>query len=396
MKKTRIFTMLAAGLIGSSALAIDSWSGDRFIFDAESNEIGSVLKVNLSEGVAKVSVMGGQGVGTYYKNEDKIIIDLNTTIDSNSYKEHTSPETGEKGIFFSKSSTDKVAISGSDSDIKVIESGRECIDFDGDGKTEVCTAFSFGEKAKKRVLKSSLNPVSVQISVGDSFVVPLPEMNMAFVKLEKDGVVAPAEDAVEVNHMVQTLQKVNGKIKVGLKDGSTITYGEITNVDGQSIVIGVHKIGTQENLVNGAIVLDQKVSIEREALIGSYSAIFSGGYGLSEGLKYHFNGDGFGAMETKDRGESLLHPWTWEYKNSELEALRYILTNEGPAQSVEDLRYCLSSEENCYVYNKRSYKVLAQYGDKYIMLRKFQFQRDPEADSLGPVTQSVWTMKKID
>lgn len=399
MKKTQILAALAAGLIGSSAHALDAWEGSKFIYSTDSRS-SYALKVDLdTKGNAKIATsFDGAGEGTFSQTGETIKINLTSSIDSIGFPVKNNPRTGAPEQVQTTSSLKEILLEGYEDEVYVTEKGTDCSLFrmnDG-SEEEVCSDYTNkNEIAGAMLLRSLLKPVSASISAGDKVVIPLDSFNDAYVQIDGNGKATPVDADAEVNGQVKSVEKINDQVKVTLTDGGTILFGQTRMIEGHGRVLGVQNKDGKETLITGLIVVDQNVDVNSFSPSGTYKAIMAGGSSNIEDLEYQFNPDGFGGFETQYAGEVMFNPWSWKFEDMELHASRYRRYDEpSHVDTVDGVKECIAGgKELCYVYNKRSYKVIAKDGNKFTMLRKMTFDTN-QPDVTPAVQQSVWVMYK--
>jgi len=380
MKKTKFIAGLAMGLICSSAYAIDSWEGDKFIYSKSAANY-TAFKINIEGNRAKV-ISDSQSEGVVSTKKGKIKITFDTgSMRTQSYLQKKNPVTGQTEEVFATNSVEQITISGKKDDLRMKIKGESCYQFQipNDVAHEVCetSKIEYGKKSKL-VLKSKLKKIKTKIAEASNIVLPLPEFNSAFVTIGADGAVTPAQQGVPANRKIIQLAQNNKKIIATMADGSQITYGRTAEFEGVTKVIGVLKQDGSESLVIGLMAKDEKVAVTRDMLTGTYTPIHA------KDISYIFNDDGFGSfISTDSEGNKQNNPWVWELVNDELVAKRYkFLKNDA---------YLSLGEEGCRMFNERSYKVLSKKGDTFVLLRKMI---SPRGDDNEPsITQHVQVMK---
>jgi len=402
MKVSYLFTALAVGLIGQSASALDSWDGDKFIYSTSTSS-QYALKVNLNDkGHATVALTNsGSATGTFQSSDDVVAIKLDKAIETTGFPVKTNPSTGNVEQVLTVSKIQELEITGAINNIKVTEKGSECSTFQTPGQPdeEVCEDFSteIGQNKTSLILRDQLLPVDVTLDSDVKLALPVGDFNVAYVQVNgSTGEASPVDANVEVNNTVRSVNKGFGMIRAELNDGSTITYGQTIKLEGLSRVLGVIEKDGVESLVSGVIVAGTNVNTDAIDPVGTYTGVMGGDTLYEEPLDYVFNSDGFGGFTVTSSDGDFFNPWSWDYVNGDLVALRYRGTdnNLDPlVDTVDEVKACIADAETCYVYNKRSYKILAVDGNKYTMLRTFYF-KPAQDEEFGPSNQSIWVMYK--
>jgi hypothetical protein len=388
MKKTKFIAGLAMGLFCSSAFAVDSWEGDKFIYST-SDKYNLAYKIKINGDKATV-LSYGQSNGTVTAEDEKVIIQLEPgSMKSNSFPFKLNPVTGVEEQIYTEQTTEKIILSGKKKNLRMRFIGTDCFDYDNDGATEVCESSDskLGKKFKL-VLKSKLKKITTDVPEGSSVTLPIADFDSAFVTVGANGAATSAQDGILSNDKIKKIVKDGKKVIATLSDGSTISYGQIGKDNGISRVVGIQKSGDQESLVMGMMAVDLKPALSREELLGTYTPV------NDKSVSYTFNDDGLGMFTTSDpvTGEKLNNPWIWEFTNGELEARRYRhIDGQYPVSSEEMLACIALGEEQCVMFNRRSYKVLSKKDNIFVLLRKFEFVR-PDVEPT-PVKQTVQIMK---
>jgi len=404
MKTLKVLSILIACSICSSAHSLESWIGERFIYST-SDDSSYALKVNFrTRGKASLSAENEvHSKGTYSTENGNITIELDDNYTSTSFPFKPHPETKQLVQVPTLSTIKQIVLSGNSNAVSVVEKGTECSTFTSEtgADLEICSDFENDDSKNSRrlVLRPTLKGVDVDFRNGGKFVIPMPGFNSAYVQVDSFENASPADDSVFINTQIKKIkQSRDGKVLVELNDGSKIVYSQTRLIEGHSRVLGVlTDKNLKESLITGLIVKDQNVDPNLVNPPGVYKAVMIDGKANLDLLEYTFTPEGFGGFETTfENGETFLNPWFWDYENGAITALRYRRIDESsPIETEEDVKECLDAlEELCYVYNKRSYKVLAKVGDKYTMFRKFQIKIDGKDSEFGSTNQSVWVMYK--
>jgi|GEM_PF-2766222 len=392
MNKTKFIAGIAMGLFCSSAFAVDSWEGDKFIYSTSSKYDSVAYKIKIDGDKVTVVAPGSQSKGLVTSQNGEVKIQLEAgSMKRIGFPFVLNPVTGVEEQVPAEQTTEQIVLSGKKKDLRMKFKGTSCFDYDNNGIFEACES-SDSKLGKKfdLVLKSKLKKIATDISEGSSVTLPLPKFNSAFVTVGVDGAAESAQDGISANDEIKKLIKIGKSIVATMADGSTITYGQIGKNNGISRVIGIQRTGTAESLVYGLMAKDLKPGLNREALLGTYSPVGN------KNVSYIFNDEGLGMFTTTNPGGELVNnPWTWEFKNGELEAKRYRFVNGPSIETEKEMLTCIDSGvSNCLMFNRRSYKILSQDGDKFVLLRKFEFISNSDFEDQSPLVQHVQIMKK--
>ncbi|NQZ18397.1 MAG: hypothetical protein HRT44_03955 [Bdellovibrionales bacterium] len=142
-------------------------------------------------------------------------------------------------------------------------------------------------------------------------------------------------------------------------------------------------------------------SMTMDLVSGNYKTVQNGT--VSSSTLYSFGADGVGGYEfygySAEPGYNL---WSWDFTNGEFVANQYVQhPNTGAPYQINDeaaLESCIASldtEPTCVVRLSRTYKVIAQKGNRYTMLRTLYLNQDLD-DSTPPTYKSlsVWVFYK--
>jgi len=411
------FLALSILFTAFGAQAIEPWDGERVIYSTKKDD-NSAFYIKIDEtSHSAVVVKGPNGSDGTYKDEwgSELTINLYRPIETVGYPTLTNPTNGVREQVLTRYKTTKIVLSGDEGDLKVREVGEKCSDFYVLDVVEVvCSDLDedFDEDNQNYVLKENLGPIDLDLS-NKSVVFPVEDYSSIYVSIDQNGTITlPSQGALNetANDYVRVSQ-LNGEIILDKKDKSKIVYGSTgIVVDDVDRVVGIKYVdGKVAEISVGSIYVDQKPNLINFRAAGSYLTTSVNGldYRINqEPLEFEFTEDGFGGVSyvTED-GEHSYNPWIWyETSRGTVTADRYwSVDSEGyPVtiiQEFEAIQNCADSGEDageCYLRNKRHYKVLAIDGDKVTFLRTYIW-KNPAQDYREEevyVRQSVWVMKR--
>ena len=391
MNAKTLVCCLVWGLSVTTANAIESWKGSKFIYSTSSSEIPYAIKVELNEnGTAKVVSNNGSALGKFEFKDGKININFSSPqrIKKNDYPFKAIPGTHRTEQVLMQKELDKLVIDGNERGAFVTETWTNCFMYIVGGMSaEECETKSNGINSPVLV-RTSLNPVSTSFSARDNIVVPIISDDSAFVTIDSNGNASPVDSDVKLNHLIKKISTVNSQVEVEMKDGSKILFGETRRIEDLSRVVGVRTWESgEERLVTGLFVVDQKVDASKLDPSGSYKTV------LREhgGVTYEFNPDGFGGFEFMLLDEVTKLVWSWNFDDYRLNAYRYRKLGS-LISDINEIQSCMNSDD-CFAFQKRTYIIIGKDGNKYTMLRRISHQPGKN-EGFGDTQQSVWVFYK--
>lgn len=396
MNAKTLVCCLVWGLSVTTANAIESWKGSKFIYSTSSSGNPYAIKVELNEnGTAKVVSNNGSALGKFEFKDGKININFSSPqrIKKINYPVKAIPGTHRTEQVLMEKELDKLVIDGNERGAFVNETWTNCFMYTVGGMSAKECETKSNDINNPVLVRTSLNPVSTSFSARDNIVVPIISYDSAFVTIDSNGNASPVDSDVKQNHLIKKISTVNSQVEVEMKDGSKILFGETRRIEGLSRVVGVQTWENgEERLVTGLFVVDQKVDASKLDPSGSYKTVLLAHSG-NHGVVYEFNPDGFGGFEFMLLDKVTKFVWSWNFDDYRLNAYRYRKLGL-PISDINEIQSCMNSDD-CFAFQKRTYIIIGKDGNKYTMLRRMSHQPGKKNEGFDEDTQqSVWVFYK--
>ena len=382
------------------------------------------IKVDLQDETSgQVVTRYGQSNFTYAKTDgEKLSLTMTGDISIESYKYkinkracNQSPSDCYYQKVKQKTTLQALTLSGQKEDLVVKETWKECVAFpdNSSNATEIVCEIQQEQIKGSLLMESSLSAKPITVQPGNKLVISTTNSSSAYIQLNGDYTVTVLSFEVNKNQPTFNSRKIKswnlqgGKLILSTDDGGKLTYSKTQEYDGVSRVMGEYVSAETKKTIAGAMKVDKEIDLSSATIAemsGFYKAVAVdtlSGYGYNVG--YAFNSDGFGGFEYHS-GYSVdpqKTAWAWELVGGEIVAKQYInqpVNNGGLIKDEEKLKNCIAgglqaAAPTCAVFTERSYKVIAQDGNRYTMLRTLKAynpgKRVPKSQSL-----SIWVFYK--
>ena len=307
-----------------------------------------------------------------------------------------------------RTNVEKITLTGSEQQVGIQMTEKICSLYGSTGPQHEECEISLDEKAGDFLMSATLKPKKLGLKAGDRIVVATPGFTNAYLQLNQDSSVRVLDSTWgNVEYEATQLQswELDGEYLIlNEKNGGRLSIAKTQEFDGVSRIAGFYQNGEAARTFMGGLVVDHNIDLTQltvPEVSGFYRTVLVGTSGNSVySFGYEFNNDGTGGFETHYAGSTDPHRtnWLWTLDYGQMVARQYVdKESNRPIEDYQEMKSCQAMvqelDSSCLLRVQRSYKLIAQDGNRYTMIRTMDWHT---GDDLQPNEHrlSIWVFYK--